>query len=152
MKILKTLLLFFSIVALLLTITGCDKLLMTPEDKATFNETIRKGEKIVKEYVEENMPDYKVGKTTCVQDEPSGGLYGEPSVYSSTVCINKKDGSTFHFLCNTETGELFSDEYVDKIERELLQYFENIIDSTEYKKKFGGHGGKRHQDFWNAMD
>jgi hypothetical protein len=137
MKILKTLLLLISITALLLTFVGCDAtFLMSAEDKATYNKTVEKGEKIVKEYVEENMPDYKIVETICVQDEPSGGMYGEPSIYSSSKCINKKNNSTINLLCNTETGELFSDEYVEEIKEELLEYFEDIVDSKKYKKRF----------------
>ena len=83
MKTLKTFLLLFSVIALLFSFTGCDTFLMSDEDKEIYNTTVKKGEKIVEEYVEDNMPDYKVGKTICVQDEPSGGLYGEPSIYSS---------------------------------------------------------------------
>ena len=132
-KIRVFLLLLFSTV-LLLFFTGCDTFLMSDEDKATYNSTVEKGEKIVEEYVEENMPDYEIGKTICVQDEPAGGLYGEPSIYSSTTCINKKDNSTIHLLCNTETGELFSDEYVEEIEEKLVEYFEDIIDSKDTKK------------------
>lgn len=137
MKILKTLLLLISITALFLTFVGCDAtFLMSAEDKATYNKTVEKGEEIVKEYVEENMPDYKIVETICVQDEPSGGMYGEPSIYSSSKCINKKNDSIINLLCNTETGELFSDEYVEEIEEELIEYFEDIIDSRKYKKKF----------------
>ena len=136
MKILKTFLLLFSIIALLFSFTGCDTLLMSAEDKKIYNTTIKKGEEIVEKYVEENMPDYKIVDTICVQDEPSGGLYGEPSVYSSTECKNTKDNSTINILCNTETGELFSDEYVEEIEEELIEYFEDIIDCKKYKKKF----------------
>ena len=136
MKTLKTFSLLFLIVALLFSFAGCDTILMSAEDKEAYNKTVEKGEEVVKEYVEENMPNYKVGKTICVQDEPAGGLYGEPSIYSSTICVNKKDNSTINLLCNTETGELFSDEYVEEIEEELIEYFEDIIASKEYKKRF----------------
>ena len=137
MKILKILLLLVSIMALLLTFVGCDAtFLMSAEDKATYNTTVEKGKEIVKKYVKENMPDYKIGNTICVQEEAAGGLYGEPSIYSSTVCTNKKNGSTIHILCNTETEELFSDEYAEEIEEKLLEYFEDIINSKEYKKRF----------------
>ena len=136
MKALKTFLLLFSIVALLFSFTGCDTALMSAKDKEAYNTTVKKGEEIVKEYVEENMSNYKVGKTICVQNEPAGGLYGEPSIYSSTTCVNKKNNSIINILCNTETGELFSDEYVKEIEEELIEYFENIINCEEYKKKF----------------
>jgi len=134
-KIRIFLLLLFSAI-LLFSFTGCDTFLMSDEDKATYNSTVEKGEKIVEEYVEKNMPAYEIGKTICVQDEPAGGLYGEPSIYSSTTCVNKEDNSIINLLCNTETGELFSDEYVEEIEEELVEYFEDIIDSKRYKKRF----------------
>lgn len=136
MKILRTLLLLISIVALLLSFTGCQQFLMSTEDKNTFNTTIKNGEEIVEEYVEKNMPHCQIIETTCVQDIPSGGLYGTPSIFSSTKCKNKENNKTFNILCNTETGQLYSDEYVDEIEEELLEYFENIVDCKKYKKEF----------------
>jgi hypothetical protein len=36
---------------------------MSDEDKEIYNSTVEKGEKIVEEYIEENMPNYEIGKT-----------------------------------------------------------------------------------------
>ena len=136
MKTLKKFLMISLVMILLFSFTGCQKVLMSAQDRGTYNTTVEKGEKIVKEYVRENMQDYRMGETICVQEEPAGGMYGDPTVYSSTKCINKKDNSTINILCNTETGELFSDKYVKKVERELIKYFENVVGCEKYKKKF----------------
>ena len=136
MKTIKTFLMISLMMVLLFSFTGCQRILMSSEDRETYNATVEKGEKIVEEYVRENMQDYRMGKTVCVQEEPAGGMYGDPTVYSSTKCINKKNNSTINILCNTETGELFSDKYVKKVEKELIKYFENIVGCEKYKKKF----------------